>query len=48
MIKPDSLSMKKKNNNRLNRASLSLVGSVLLMGLGSSANAIGPVAVPET
>ncbi|MDD1620897.1 MAG: carbohydrate porin [Methylococcaceae bacterium] len=27
---------------------MSLVGSVLLMGLGSNANAIGPVAVPET
>ncbi|MDT4290346.1 carbohydrate porin [Methylomonas sp. MO1] len=48
MIKTDSLAMNVKNNKRLNRTSLSLVGSVLLMGLSSSANALGPVAVPET
>lgn len=37
-----------KHNNRLKRTSLSLIGSVLLMGLASSANALGPVEVPET
>ena len=35
-------------NIRLNRKSLNLLSSVLLMGLGSSANALGPVQVPET
>ncbi len=48
MMKTDSLSMNVKNNNRLKRASTSLLGSVLLMGVGSSAYAIGPVVVPET
>ena len=47
-MKIDSLSMNVKNNNKPNRASLILVGLVLLMGLSSNANAIGPVAVPET
>ncbi|MDO9168585.1 MAG: carbohydrate porin [Methylobacter sp.] len=37
-----------KHNNRLKRTSLSLLSSVLLMGLGSSAHAIGPVEVPKT
>ncbi len=40
--------MNMKHNSRFNRTSLSLLGSVLLMGLGSTANALGPVEVPET
>jgi porin len=47
MMKTDSLSMNVKNNNKLNRTSLSLVGSVLLMGLAASAQAIGPIETPK-
>ena len=48
MMKTDSLSMNIKNNNKRNRKSLSLVGLVLLMDLSTNANAIGPVATPDT
>lgn len=37
-----------KHNIRLNRTSLNLLSSALLMGLSSTANALGPVEVPET
>ena len=37
-----------KHNIRLKSASFRLLGSVLLMGLGSTAHALGPVEVPET
>ena len=40
--------MNMNQNISLNRKSLNLLSSVLLMGLGSSANALGPVQVPET
>ncbi len=37
-----------KHNIRFNRTSFKLISSLLLMGLGSTANALGPVDVPET
>lgn len=48
MMKSISLSMNVEQNIRIKRAALSLLGSVLLMGLASSANALGPVEVPES
>ncbi|MDO8938383.1 MAG: hypothetical protein Q7U98_04435 [Methylicorpusculum sp.] len=48
MMEADSLSMNVQYNNKLKRASLSLLGSMVLTGLTSTANALGPVEVPET